>query len=177
MSIGFQGSGPEILRPDVEHPFSPEEFFGELVMQAELRLGEAIGKDDKSPDVLWVARSRDIVTRVPLAWFRIGKVQQIGDRQQDLVEIGFPINDDHNDVEDSPITEESLERMLVGNSPNFILVHDPRDERDATIRLTSENAISLAAPRLIKRLPTLDILNKLGSYHIHPIRIIQKSIQ
>ncbi len=156
-----------------ESQLSPADFFGELMIAAELKLLTALHIQEKTKkdraQFAWVTKEYDAAREIDLLWYRLGESQQIGDGE-DLIEIGIPTPEiSHN----TTITVQEAEAGLTSVNQTFILVANPRDKQ-SVFELDQANAQNYTREGLDGSNSTIlsGLLGKISMYHVHPIRTL-----
>lgn len=150
----------------------------DLTLGVELRYGEAIARQMRDPQLVWLMAGIDAETEEEIAWYRIGESTELLGRGLETLDIGILVVDSSLDAP-VPLHQESAEQHFYVSKPQL---KSPR------LRVSERNSLSVLERRrrrvrhgvdltpisdLSRKLNGPDLLGKLKSpsYPLRPLRV------
>lgn len=174
---GYESAGYPERGDDYEQMLGrKEEFFGELIFDAERALSAAFEAERGTAPiegykVYWVLKDVDKVTNDELLVFRIGELSDLGDGTGEVVQISLPAKTTNVDI-DTEISDDALDELMNGSNVEYMLVQD-MNTTEPPIRITAENAVQLTHRDAYHTSVAQNIAAKFSQYYPQPMRVVR----
>lgn len=148
---------------------APHDVMDDLMMQAGLRLGEAIAKQAQDPYSVWFTEGTDSETQEYLAWYRLGASRELAKRGAEILDIGM--------VAVRAADTEMLEVKSMGDSERHFYVAKPQLVTPRRMAVGEQNSLRVVRPRRQRVRHGIDVTPisglgaKLRDYPLRPLRV------
>jgi hypothetical protein len=133
---------------------SSAEIFGDIVMSAELRLLDALERQDTDPRFVWVTYQNDPASGKDVVWYRLSERQDTDLRWQQSFDVGMTVTD-------------RRDKQIMTVDEGFLLIRQKTAQGETVTRLDDHTAKDFTD----RDLPIPALVDKLNRYFPQPIRI------
>lgn len=154
-------------------PLNPHDVMDDLMMQAGLRLGEAMAKQAQDPYSVWFTEGTDSETQEYLAWYRLGESRELAKRGSEILDIGI--------VAVRASGAELLEVKKMDDSERHFYIAKPQLATPRRMAIGEQNSLRVVRPRRqrvrhgVDVTPVSGLSTKLRDYPLRPLRVRHES--